>query len=376
MREPLAALHHAADQLLRLHDHTILDVVLAVLVANRLQCDPTWLAIVGPPSTGKTEILTAASHIPATYLLSTLTKNTLISGQQVSDPSAEASLLPRLRDKTLILKDFTTILTMHREDRAAIFSILREVYDGKVTKVFGTGRQITWQGKMGLLAGVTPIFDTYLSVQAVLGERLLVYRPEDLDFPTRHATALHALYTCGRERELREQLGRAFVEAYRQVLEHAQEVDEVLVGPSGLATLGHLADVVAHGRVGVLHDQYKGQVLYQPQAEGPARLSKQLYQLLMALTLSRGKVQAQEDELAVIRRVARDSMQPLRCQVLRVIHHKPSRAVEIARSVGRPYSTVKRELEDCALLGLVTKNRRIWAVSPEFSASIIESRIF
>ena len=79
----------------------------------------------------------------------------------------------------LIIKDFGTILTLYREARGEIFAQLRKVYDGQFSKSFGTGETILWNGKIGILAGVTPAIDKYMSVNAMLGERFLHYRMGD-----------------------------------------------------------------------------------------------------------------------------------------------------------------------------------------------------
>jgi len=48
----------AAERLLALPDPAGVDVVLATLIANEIEGDALWLMLVGPPSNGKTELLT------------------------------------------------------------------------------------------------------------------------------------------------------------------------------------------------------------------------------------------------------------------------------------------------------------------------------
>src|SRR4051812_15597453 len=91
--------------------------------------------------------------------------------------SEPASLLLQIGDfGILAFKDLTTVLTMHREARAQIMGQLREVADGKTEKSFGNGLRIEWEGKLGFLAGVTPIIDEQHSFLAVMGERFVLYR--------------------------------------------------------------------------------------------------------------------------------------------------------------------------------------------------------
>src|SRR5438093_4183165 len=97
---------------LRLNDLEPVHVVLGAVVANRRDGDPLWQFIVAPPSGLKTEIIRALNGIDAIYPLSSLTPQTLASGLQ---NKGEVSLLIKLDSKVVTLKDFTTILTMHRD---------------------------------------------------------------------------------------------------------------------------------------------------------------------------------------------------------------------------------------------------------------------
>src|SRR5713226_3493981 len=83
-----------------------LDIVLAVVLANRCSTDPLWMFLVAPPSSAKTELLRALGDVSDTYPLSNLTASTFASGFQ--NPS-KTSLLPKITGKLLVLKDFTTV---------------------------------------------------------------------------------------------------------------------------------------------------------------------------------------------------------------------------------------------------------------------------
>jgi hypothetical protein len=90
-----------------------------------------------------------------------------------------SSLLERLDAKGLsflLLKDFTTVLSLHRDARSEILGALREIYDGEYSKDFGNGQSVSWSGRLGFLAGVTPVIDRHHQVLAVLGQRFLMLR--------------------------------------------------------------------------------------------------------------------------------------------------------------------------------------------------------
>jgi len=72
-----------------------------------------------------------------------------------------------------LLKDFTTVLSMHREKRAKILAQLREIHDGMFKRNFGTDETKIWKGRITIIAAVTPVLDRHISIFAALGERFL-----------------------------------------------------------------------------------------------------------------------------------------------------------------------------------------------------------
>jgi hypothetical protein len=78
-------LKSAIGKHLLLEDTTIVAVVMAVILANLLKADPIWLLLIGPPSSAKTELLNTLDGLRYVKFLSSLTPQTLISGQVVND---------------------------------------------------------------------------------------------------------------------------------------------------------------------------------------------------------------------------------------------------------------------------------------------------
>ncbi|MGD9107425.1 MAG: hypothetical protein PVJ87_11360, partial [Desulfobacterales bacterium] len=157
---------------LSLDDYQIIDVIMAVVVANFFQTDPLWLLIIGASSSAKTELLNTLDGLQFTYFISDMTTKTLISGKE------NASLLPELNNKIVIMKDFTTILSKRADDLKIIMAQWREVYDGKVSNMYGTGgtsAKVVWTGHVGLVGACTPVYDRKHGVISQMGERFLLY---------------------------------------------------------------------------------------------------------------------------------------------------------------------------------------------------------
>ena len=197
---------------LYLPDPGPLIVTLAAYVANRLPGDPVWLLLVGPPSSGKTELLNALSGLKDTYSVSTFTEAGLLSGSTSRRPDATGGLLAELgRFGNIVCKDFGSVLSESAETRAGLLAALREIYDGAWCRRVGTGGGLTlaWTGKAGLVAGVTETIDRHSATMGALGERFLLYRMPALDDEGRLEQGRRAAANAGRQGDAPGACGRS-----------------------------------------------------------------------------------------------------------------------------------------------------------------------
>ena len=328
--------------------HEILDVALAVVVANRMPGDPLWAFLVAPPSGGKTEVIRSLDDVADIYPLSSLTAQTFASGFERK--GTETSLLPKIDGKTVTMKDFGTVLTMYREKKAEILAQLREIYDGSFNKEFGNGKTFKWSGKVGLLAGVTPIIDREYALNQVLGERFLLYRVKSA--PAR-ALARRAMAQRQREGDQRRGL-REIVAAF---------LDTVPLGPPPLSeqmldAIAALAEFTAVARSPVLFDQ-RGEIDYIPAPEGPGRLAKQLALLAQALAAVRAEPDVALSSYLTVFQVAQDTLPAQRRVMLEVLldpdRTEPPTTTAVAAATRYPTATARRYLQELAAIRLVER---------------------
>lgn len=349
---------------LLLEDQDVVPVMLAAVAAHSLPGEPVWLLIVGPSGGAKTELIRLLWRVPCVFPLSELTARTFASGlKEARDPS----LLARLKNEVLALKDFTSVLEMHREERQAVLAQLREIYDGRFDKVWGTGKEVHWQGRLGFVAGVTPVIDRYHAVMALLGARFLVIRPRQ---PDRLAVGRRAIANGLDGHGARDELMRRVAAFLGALPPDAVEVPEAAVN-----TIARVADFVARARSGVDRNGYTREIESRPEPEMPGRLAGQFSSLARGLARISARRAVADDDTRRVVRVGLDCIPPLRRSLLAAMETgQPGEALRLAQAVRLPTATVRRALDDLDALGLATRMKRgssdLWTICPEWSAAL------
>lgn len=342
------ALFQELQRWLYIEDTQAIDILYGVVISHFLPGEPVWLFLIGPPGGTKTELL-RAFHGEPFYTISTITPQTLISGLSTK---GEVDLLPKLDDKVLVVKDFTSILSRDSKEQAQIFADLRDCYDGYLEKAFGSGvGKKSYSAKFDLIAGVTPAIDMYRVIHGVLGERFLKCR-----IHTNEEKAIDkATETMGREDEMR----RALANASRGYITDCCERIEDGIPKCGeaLQQIKALGNVTAKLRSEVVRDRTHT-VQYYPDAEIGTRLTKQLLKLGQAITIVHGNESMDSNDLECLVRVARDSIPRQRLEVVKALLHKDlflGTAV-IGSECNTPTQTVREILEDLWMLKLLERN--------------------
>lgn len=351
-----------------------LAVMFGTLFANRLPGDPVWMFLVAPPGGCKSELLMTLSKSPGIYPITTFTAHTLISGA-VGVGGTDPSLLPKLNGQVLVVKDFTTVLTMPETIRDEILGILRDAYDGEAGKVFGTGVRRYYKSRFGVLAGVTPVIYQYSSKCTMLGERFLTYR---LKMPGNlmggEALITRALKNVTKEGGMRD----ALQVVARNALNRTISPDETpTITPLQKKRIIHLAQLVAMLRGSVAHERYTREVLTYPIQEVGTRVAKQLMKLAMGVSLAAFENEVTERAFRVICAVARDTVPDRVESIVRVmflhIHEEASdlhcrrtdcsicrrklccTTAEVAGWTGLPPTTLQNLFEDMRMLNIIER---------------------
>lgn len=345
---------------LYLSNPEVLDVLYGAAFANQINIDPLWLFIVGPPGSCKTELLQSISEAKRMEGATTMTPQALVSGS--NNTTADPSLIPKLNGKTLIIKDFTTILTMNPQARDEIFGILRDAYDGKIEKWFGNGAHRLYHSKFGILAAVTSKIEELASTNSALGERFIKYRfkaPGKVDVGREAIKAsLQGVLTGSPMRTALKEIGK-------KVLARSIKPTEIPTPDAATAErLLLLAQFVACLRGVVTRDKYSGNVLTKPQAEVGTRLSKQFCALAMGISVYKRDATITRETMDTIVTVGKDTAPDRVEEIIRQLyilstHDKDSAFTvnEIAERTRLPAGTISYMLQDMNMLHLVKHER-------------------
>ncbi len=334
------------------YDLGALDVTLAVGACEQLGGDPPWLLIISGSGNAKTETAAALAGIGA-HITSTITsEGALLSATAKKERGKDATggLLRKIGDQgLLVIKDFTSILSMSRDARASVLAALREIYDGKWERNVGTdgGRTLTWNGRIVLVGAVTSAYDAAHAVISAMGDRFALVRMDSSDQVIRLAAGRQALLNVDHEVQMRAELAEAVGAVLGGV-----DPDLADLSDDDQLRLLDVANLVTLTRTAVERD-YRGDVIDAHAPEMPTRFAKMLGQIVRG---GRSIGMPRESAIRAAIRVAGDSMPPLRLAILANVAANPgSRTTDVRKRLQKPNTTVDRELQALHMLGLLVQ---------------------
>jgi hypothetical protein len=330
-------------------------IVLGAIQAHRLNLgDPAWLFVVAPPGSGKTTItIMGTCGLPDVRMLGDFSENTFLSGfyghqqpgtlEKLGHTVQNDQTYTTMGNAVLVAKDFTTVLSMRREKRAAILGQLREIHDGEFKRDFGTGVTKIWKGRVSVIAAVTPVLDKCYSIFSVLGERFMQlrwHRPESEE------AGEWAIRQQGREGQFQDDIKHAV----RGALDAATPLAPRLCKDMQ-ERIASLAEIIAIGRTHVYRSSYGNrEIEYAPEPEANTRLSKGLAAIAKGAASVRGHEAVGEDDLQDAFRVALDCLTDYRRRLFLAVAYGQD-----AESIGIPKTMRQRALEELDELGVVEK---------------------
>lgn len=357
---PIEFLAAAAKQYLYMPDPGALYVLMGAVAGSMLEGYPIYLMLVGPPGCGGTVVLDFLLGMPGVVEAGLIeSPGAFLSASSKRDRAKDATggLLNKIgKHGALLLKDFTSILSLDDKTRDKVLAVLREAYDGRWTRPVGTdgGKELHWEGRLAAFAKVTSSIDQYGTVNASLGERWIYYR-----FPASdgYAQARQVLLNSSRgdwKKEL-ELHTHAMFEAL-DLKYHARDIKlaprRELTDLEMMRIIG-LSAITTRCRSAVVRDRYKHEVIGVPEQESMGRLSGALQQLYIGMET----VGVPEKwRWRLLTKVAMDSMPRIRRMLIEAVKGGEQGYPELRKVIGCSQPVIRRAVEDLELHGVLERH--------------------
>lgn len=361
---------------LKMENTDVLDIIFGTVFANRLPGDPVWLMLVGPSGFAKTELCMGISKSPQVIAHSSLTPAGLISGAQGKD-GTDPSLIPQLRNKMLVIKDFTTIMALNPLQKSELFGILRDAFDGSASRKMGNICRTYHNVRFGIIAGVTPAIEMEVEGMAKLGERFLYYR---IPFTPTYDAVMEILSKAFENVTFEDQMQREIRNISSDALNYStQQIPTI--SDEMKRKLMHIAHFTSILRGAVVRDQFRHkEILYNPFKEIATRILKQIKKLAIGIAIFRRHDTITEYEYRQVKATCRGSI-PSRREIITEFLYEDSRKErstnEICQKIRLPGPTVKDLMDDLRALDVVKRvvgessHNQYWKLTKE-TKDIIE----
>jgi len=327
-----------------IEDDTILDLLVAIAVSVKTKSDSIWLLVIGAPSSGKTEYVNVLSGLKYSHQVSTLTENAFLSGMG-GDPTKEKSLLHKIgKEGLLLMKDFTSILSLKEELRKKILGDMREIYEGHLAKSTGNGKDAVWKGKINFVGAVTDAIYMNEGDDASMGRRTIDYIMPNFSQEVRIKMAKRSSKNINDIAEKREHIKKIFADFINQ-----KQIDMPTILPelpeALIDELICIADFSTKMRTATKRD-FHGNLTFAPGNELPMRMSNQLMTLAQVLIWLNDGVLKDEHKKILIK-VALDSISQQRRITLRCLaKYDRANTKGLAQELSYPSKTALQWLED------------------------------
>lgn len=371
---PLHTLKNLKEEIEKVYlikDPYITEVMAASVIAHYLSSDPCWIVIVAPSGGAKSEFINLVHTIAWTppgkdkaeqkvHPLSTLSSKTFISGQKAV--GRDTSLLMQINSGIITFKDLTSLLSEQKDERSLIMAQLREIYDGKYAKSFGTGETIEWEGKVTILAGSTYAIHSMKQAYTAMGERFIFY---NMVQPERREAGKRTMENQ-EEGKMTEHRKRLAGDMHQYVLEilNTMPSDLVNIDKTLQADLLDLAELATRARSDVQRNwsSREQEITEVHPPEMPTRFAGQLQTMARALMIinhhETGEMKLAEHHHKILSKLALDSItRTRRTGMIELSRYNILETATIATRLGFPTNSVRRWLEDLSALEIVDREK-------------------
>ena len=359
--------------------------IIAQLLINDIT-NPFALVLVDVPSSGKTITINFFDGIESlTYSTDKFSPSAFLSSAAnvAKEKLGQIDMLPRIRYKMFLIRDFATIFAKREEDLNEILGLLTRVLDGEGLSLdSGVHGQREYRGDFlfMMLAASTPIPPRVSKMMGNLGSRLFF-----LNMHTRNKTDGELISQLARstakEKELvcksiTKDLLYTLWSTYPQGVDWDRTKDD----PKLIQVIVHCANLLARlrGVINVWRDRSSDGQEYDftvPVVEKPDRILQAFYNLARGHAMAQGRTQIDLSDLKPVIEICFDSATSIRSKLFRaLIDHKGSMATsEVMATLNCSRPTALKEMTALEVLGVcnLTTGLSTGVGEPEKLTSVI-----
>lgn len=310
-------------------DPIAIRAALAIPAALHLGQSCVWLMIIGPSSSGKTEI-----HFPLLRAYPNVEETSDISLpglQSMGKGHKGEGVLKRLGVKGLwLIKDFGSIISMREEKRNEILAAMREIFDGSWGRGSGRGTD-KWVGTVNIVAAATPAVENAHKVNSELGSRFVHIR---LNRPSGSGVREKAALQAGKRGKMNEGLKRAASSLF-------VKMTTPTVTPEWTERIYNCAEMIAYARTSVIWDHRKNITVDVGATEGSTRVYQEILAVILGDAALHGQREITPTQLPLLRRLTFDTMPGNRGKVLSTLSgaDAPLRRTDLRETCGITHDT-------------------------------------
>ena len=258
---------------------------------------------------------------------------------------------------------------MNPDARSELYGQFREIYDGKMSKEFGTGETKSWKGKISFLAGVTTEIHLARELYSSMGERFALYQ---IIQPDRKEGTKVAMRNA-REMKMAD-IRLNLQDKFKYFLDEVIKIPEIVptLDPDMEDYLQDLGDLSTKAGTRIVRDMRSNtkEITFVHDPTMPFRFATQLITYGMSLmVLNNGPLKPMDEH--ILFKIALDSIDKNRRMVLQeMTKFTEVTTAGLATALHRPTNTIRRIAEDLDALEMLDRtkqgNKDVWVLKDEY----------
>jgi hypothetical protein len=340
-------------------------VALAATLSTPLGGDQLWVRLIGPPGCGKSTIAECISADRKHAFPQSIVTG-WHSGYVGNGPESkkDASLIPAMNNKIVVIKDADTIASSSSRDR--ILSELRDIFDGVSRSAYRNRKGKSYDDlRMSFLLCGTDhlrtlnkanLGDRFLDCEMMGDEDKSLYVNKAVQNVLDNIRKSHTSHANEHHGSFRNDLKLATVGFLHSKFNSLNSLDAINFSEDNLTKIKSFGEFVSFMRAKV---QREGEnAVYRPRPELATRVSSQLTKLAYCLALILGKKSVDRDIMRIVKNVTFATATGYMLDLTeRLASSKKGLSThQLETSVNLSESTVRRTLSDMQDLKIVEKN--------------------